>query len=427
MTLSGRASAAVAIAVEAPQSVAPVSIGASVGASLSASPLWAVPGAMSLAPTLSTSRTLSPAAFDALLGVTPRAGAVRFAPTALPAAAAPEAAPVAASAESAAAAPAAPAAAASAAASATPGDVLPPSSRPGTGVTTAGAPLRRATAPGASLDARLEAARDALVAPVEADSAVGASPEQAAAAGRRFWDAASSGADFSGVLALPEGVSDASASGASGRARATAASGADGGALRDAVAAALDRRVLINGALTPGGAAALAAGGADRAGGAFAAADTARTARGISFERLSLLLGAGLVVRVRGALGASAAGGAALAPRGAAAAVRTRRAAPVTSTEWLERRALFETLSELPELFPDASAAPGRDVSLAATRVPAAASASVFAAASAASAAPARAAFPWTWPADDATASTLAWWALALVPALLAFSRGTPR
>lgn len=69
----------------------------------------------------------------------------------------------------------------------------------------------------------------------------------------------------------------------------------------------------------------------------------------VSFERLSLELGSGLVVKVRAALGLPAAGRtlAAPAPNGAAAA-RARRAAvraPLTSTEWLERRGLLESLS----------------------------------------------------------------------------------
>ena len=139
----------------------------------------------------------------------------------------------------------------------------------------------------------------------------------------------------------------------------------------------------------------------------------------ITFERLSLELGAGLVVKVRAAMGFSPAaatpapsGGAAKGARADAArntATNSSRA-PVTSTEWLERRGLLESISA-------SEAAASQQAASLPVLLPELASVPALARAAASKSAGARA--PLSDPKTPARAPSAAWWALALLPALL--------
>ena len=137
----------------------------------------------------------------------------------------------------------------------------------------------------------------------------------------------------------------------------------------------------------------------------------------ITFERLSLELGAGLVVKVRAALGFAPAAVvprlSAGAPKGTAAAAFSAPRLPrgtITSTEWLERRGLLESLSmseaaasqeaaSLPALMPELAYAQGLALS-AKPRFAVAPS-------------------PLPVPAAPARVPSRAWWSLAFLPAVL--------
>jgi hypothetical protein len=394
--LSVRASAAVvvetggAVAPAAPVSAA---AGAMLGAGASLSPITAVPGASVLAPSLNTGAVIK--AFSNDTAAAP-AGAVRFAPAGLPAlpasAAAADAKPASKSDGSAAAAPAS-----------ARRDLVPPTSTPGA------ASFRAVTA-----DRELAPSFEA------AGKIDRVAPEGAAALGRRVFDRAADRALLADASALdsdapvPAAVSVSVADGSIGEidreaalARASAFT-SDGEALRDAVGApATTAGLSFRAPGAPGafgaeparGGAAL---GGTWASGSFAAPGSVRSAGAAaaptSLTRLSLELGSGLVVKVRAALGLESAAEAArpsAAPAAAAAPARARRV-PLTSTEWLERRGLLETLS--------VSEAFAAQTALAAP-----------------TAAPATAVSPLPAlvldPAAPARVSPLAWWAIAFLPA----------
>lgn len=185
--------------------------------------------------------------------------------------------------------------------------------------------------------------------------------EGAASVGRRVWDQSSDHAGLETVIAAPtaEPGTAAAASGYSlagergarlRRARLFASPSPRGESLRDAVASPAPLAAVAGRFLVPQP-------------GSVGAAPTTRSAASSarqtqvsvlkaptlsSLNRLSLELGSGLVVRVRTVLSLSAASLTRLAVMPGAAAVPAdipRTGAPLTSTEWLERRGLLETLS----------------------------------------------------------------------------------
>ncbi|HEX4048830.1 MAG TPA: hypothetical protein VH309_13385 [Elusimicrobiota bacterium] len=410
--LCAPASAAVVETGGEAASAAPVSgaAGAAMGAGASISPISAVPGASLLAPSLNPAAAIQ--AFPSRAAGTLPAGAVRFAPAPLPAL------------------PAAAAASAAPPVSAAPGaantegfaDDGAASSRglvPPSGAASAAAP--RAIAPGRGLD---EAARGLAAPPIEAGGLEPVSAEDAAALGRRVFDRAGDRARLAdgSAAGAPGASSLAVSAGAPRSARRDpllAASGggsAEDGALRDAVASPMPY------AAAPGAALSFFRVPGSPLSSPRSAAGPASPAAPLTFERLSLELGSGLVVKVRAALGlAPALVAAAPSPllaaaarlSGAAALAGPRRPrAPITSTEWLERRGLLESLSV------SEAAASQEAAALAAT---AAAAPSAFARAEPGLVSPAarRALVPALVldPTRPARVPALAWWALAFLPA----------
>jgi hypothetical protein len=364
---------------------------------------------------LSSGLSLSPSALGAILAAPASIGVVRLAPAVVPALPA-SAVPTAAAAAQAPADPLAPAPAAVAA------EALPPPA-PAVAVAAAAAMAALPSGP-AGVAARVASARAALAAPPSALRAGAPAAEDSAAAGRVVWDLAGALAGLSagpasapvrsggGVAALGEAAGPAAAGTAAG-------SILDGGqTLRDAVSgvAGSGLRPAEPGALAAASArpGAVFAFGGTRAGVAPALAVPAAFAAPSAIERLTLSLGADLVVRVRGALGLdprTVIAAAIPAPRPAAALARPL---PPFSTEWLERRALLETAAYVPGAL---------DV------LPSDAGVSVAAAAGAAR--PARtSAAPDARAAGRREAGTLApeaaflgWWVLAFLPATLALLR----
>lgn len=341
--------------VAAPVSAASVSgaVGAAAGAS-GLSPIQAVPGAAVLAPSLNAAvirafQRESPSALPA--------GAVRLAPPAAVSSPLPS--------------PAAPGASVTPSPAAAPSRSLPPEA------TAAARPVTAGTAPTRSRDAARERAVGALASRLEAAqgpvSAPGAEAapiermtgEAAADLGRRIFDR-------SVETALPAGEADAPGS----RAAAPAPSGAgvapfaaepllaragtsaapsQGEVLRDAVASPLPLGAAARPGAFPAPASEPSVFGSFFRRGAperdAPAPARARRTPAPAFERLTLEFGAGLVVKVRTALGLTAAvsprpfSSAARPAAPSAAGAASREGTPVTSTEWLERRGLLESLS----------------------------------------------------------------------------------
>jgi hypothetical protein len=237
--------------------------------------------------------------------------------------------------------------------------------------------------------------------------------------GRRIFDRAAEGALLAdgafapGAAAFAPGPANAVAAGktaAGGLERGGAASAApgDGEALRDAVAAPPSALAAAPAAFALRATPPSALGAFLRrlSGAAPASAGAPRgPASAPAFERLTLEFGAGLVVKVRSVLGLAPA----VSPRPFSAGTRAPRpaagslaGAPLTSTEWLERRGLLESLSA-------SEAAAGQAFAARGTAVPAAPVVSSPAPASAPS--PARA------PLRSDAAPSPALWLLAFLPA----------
>lgn len=342
---------------------APVSgsVGSVMGAGASLAPVSVVPGASILAPALNAGAVIKAFAGQAATSSNLPAGAVRLAPAPLPAL------------------PAAAAASAAPAPAGTPRrestqetgaapvrrELVPPASAAGSASVRAVAADRRrgpeADAAPAGAAARLDAAGRDLAAPLDGTGGLERlSAEGAAALGRQVFDREGDRAR----------LTDGSAAGTPGAAALAAADGpppvrrdpllaafadgsAEGETLRDAVAspvpAAAAPAAMLSFFRVP---ASLFAPSRDAdAGGGASAARSSRPAAPITFERLSLELGSGLVVKVRAALGfapapaANSFGGAAKGTPAASFAPRRRPRVPITSTEWLERRGLLESIS----------------------------------------------------------------------------------
>lgn len=403
--------------------VAPVTgaVGASMGAGASVSPISAVPGAALLAPSLN-SAVLS--AFPGQAATNLPAGAVRLAAPipALPAAAAVSAAPAASGVRSSDSSPRT---------SAAPSrrELVPPSSAAGAaGIRAVAADRSRSAVSDADASperssARLDASARGLAAPlVEAGDLDLLSAEGAASAGRKIFDRVedrASLADGSAGGAPGEFISDAPSP--SRDPLLTASNGAtlEVESLHDAVASPVPAAAAPGAVLSffrlPGSLFAPSRGSGSAAPSAAAAAAVPAGTAPITFERLSLELGSGLVVKVRAALGfapsgAAAATGASANGKPAAPRAAPRSRAPITSTEWLERRGLLESLSA-------SEAAASQE----AAALPAAAisTARSFASGRAPASSP-RAAAARSFVLDPAAPSRVppfAWWALAFLPA----------
>jgi hypothetical protein len=354
------APASAAVVVEAVAPAAPVApMSGAIGAAVL--PMSAIPGASSFAPSLGVS-----AAFAAFPGQAPMV--VHLAP------------PAAAAAAPASAVSAAPA---SAVAVPVPGrarrEMIPPTGTSATRSLPAVAPaqsVQDAPAAGAvgSLSARLDAAGDQSAAPtVGADGVTPAPAESAADEGARLFDNstrrallddsdfARDGAKGGDDAVVAGAVVRPTASGSRSRLRPAAAVAADrsgsplepGETLRDAVGAPVSpaagrfaRAVAVSPSASRVSIHAVPGAASVPAGGVAAPAATAA-----SFDRLSFESGSGLVVRIGAAPDSTlktltpkpfAAG---TLPASSGAPSSLRHGAPVTSTEWLERRGLLETLS----------------------------------------------------------------------------------
>ncbi|MFI5350547.1 MAG: hypothetical protein ACHQ2Z_13455 [Elusimicrobiota bacterium] len=284
------------------------------------------------------------------------------------------------------------------------GDPLPPfgADRQASSRTAAGGPRRELSAP---LDA------------------AGLSSEDAVAAGRKTFDRSGDRARLAdGSAAGTPGASVSAAPSSETRdplLAASAGGGAPGEPLRDAVASPIPAGAAPGGLMAffrvPGSplATSRSAAGSPAAGAAPVAAAP------ITFERLSLELGAGLVVKVRAAMGLSPAaatpaplGGAAKGARADAArnTATSSSRVPVTSTEWLERRGLLESISA-------SEAAASQQAASLPVLLPELASVGAFSPASRTRSA--RAAAPVLDLRIPARGPALGWWALALLPVLL--------
>ncbi|MDE2510540.1 MAG: hypothetical protein KGL74_05410 [Elusimicrobia bacterium] len=178
--------------------------------------------------------------------------------------------------------------------------------------------------------------------------------ESADALGRRIFDRAAERALLADTAFAPNGGAAADAAAASRSA--DASRGAESapvsvytaadGTLRDAVAAPPSPAAFLFRAVPPA-----AETRSPAAASALPVGAAPAPAQAPSFERLSLELGSGLVVKVRSALHLDppaapkpfVAGANSAAP--ASAFSRAPSRAPLTSTEWLERRGLLESLS----------------------------------------------------------------------------------
>ncbi|MDE2140941.1 MAG: hypothetical protein KGJ84_00845 [Elusimicrobia bacterium] len=222
-----------------------------------------------------------------------------------------------------------------------------------------------ATAAVNALAARLEkAASDHEQTRSEAGPIAPLPAESADALGRRMFDRAAERALLADTAFAPNGGAAADAAATSRSADASrgaesapmSAYAGEDGPLRDAVAASPSPSAFLFRAVPPSAAGAapspFAAGTrSPAAASALPVGSAPAPAQAPSFERLSLELGSGLVVKVRSALHL----GPPVAPKpfvagadSAAPALAFSRApsrAPLTSTEWLERRGLLESLS----------------------------------------------------------------------------------
>jgi hypothetical protein len=405
--------------------VAPVSgsVGAVMGAAAPLSPISAVPGASMLAPSLNAGALIKAFSRQAAPNSNMPAGAVRFVSAPLPAL------PAAAAASGVPAAPTAPRSDAprQAGAASAKRESIPPSSAAGQAGSRAVAADRRrgsgADAAPEGASARLDAAGRELSAPLDADGGFDrVSAEGAAELGSRIFDRAGDRA----LLADGSATGSPGASAIAGAAdrpspsrdpllAASAGGSAEGEALRDAVASP------IPAAAAPGAAFSffrlpVSLFAPSRGSSAAApAAGAAASAAPVTFERLSLELGSGLVVKVRAALGLAPAaatagpfGGSVKGAPAAAFSTQRRPRVPITSTEWLERRGLLESISvSEAAASQEAASLPARAV------VPGRAAASWFGASPRPAAVPALVLDPTT----PVRVPPFAWWGLAFLPA----------
>jgi hypothetical protein len=413
--LCARASAAVVETGGAAAVAAPVSgaIGSALGAGATMAPIPSVPGAALLAPSLNSASVVK--SFSGDPAAAAPAKATLAAPTALPALPA----------------------------SAIAADAAPSSHRNVDGTPSSAAPARRKSLPPSSVEgqasvqsvsasrglspdsdaaaaSRVDASGRDLSPSLETAGKIGHVPAAGEAdLGRRVFDQGVDRADLANPdpATLPGAFASidraGSAAGSQGGrdgsvAALSPASGfsSDGEILHDAVGSPAASQAGL--ALRPGayGAGAMRDGAA--LGGAWAPASPAlpgpvptdQSAAPMSFARLSLELGSDLAVKVRAVLGleteARTESRPSTPPSGAAPASARAARVPLTSTEWLERRGLLESLS--------ASEAAADQTALAA---------------SAAAAKSAAAPLPdlILAPARSARVSPLAWWALAFLPA----------
>ena len=352
---SSPASAAVVETAVTAAPAAPVT--GAYGAAAGASSVMTVPAASVLAPSLNAG------AFAKAFAGDPAAAPTMFAPAPAPAApAAPAAAKPAPGAQDARGTPAAPR------------ESVPPGALPGGRSAPAAAVARRREAPSeravSALAARLDAAS---VAGPEAPDAEAARPpisdDDAAGDGRRLFDRSADRAALAGGLGgAPNdgfsagargsavGAEDAATGETSRRPAAALTEFRPGNEnLRDAVASPaagpLPRAALF--APAPGAAFRALLPSAPAASFTPTATPAAAGPRSSApaFERLSLELGSGLIVKVRGAMGLSrpsepaAFSGASAGSSPAAVWSAALRSGPAASTEWMERRGLLESLS----------------------------------------------------------------------------------
>jgi hypothetical protein len=394
--------------------VAPVAgaIGPVAGVGASLSPISVVPGASILAPGLNLGAVLKAFPGQAATGLP--AGAVRFAPAPLPSLPA-------AAASAATAVPGAPRqdAQAQTGSALTPDGMIPPAGIGGS------AAARASAAPGSSTRIGADA-QELSTSGDEAGVLDRAPAEGAVAFGRKIFDRAGDSARLeAGSASGAPGASALAAQGSASAQRdplldASAGGTAAGETLRDAVASPLPAAATPGGAFSffriPGSAAAPPRG-------ALGAPGAAPASIPVTFERLFLELGDGLVVKVRAILSLAPAASAtsAVSPLVSAAqsapaaafAVRPARA-PITSTEWLERRGLLESLSVSEAAASQEAAALIAPAVLAADRAPATLLAPA-AAAPKSFAVPA----PFPEPAAPIRVPALAWFSLAFLPAVL--------
>ncbi|MEK7383545.1 MAG: hypothetical protein AAB262_09705 [Elusimicrobiota bacterium] len=194
--------------------------------------------------------------------------------------------------------------------------------------------------------------------------------EGASAVGRRVWDRSSEHASLGDVSPVPTvspvvapsvrgRVFAAAPEARAGRSQSVAVPAFETEALRDAVASPMTSPMASPVAAAP---AVFAAAPFLPQGGAPVMPSPRRQVPSLptSLDRLWLELASGLVVKVRAALGWLPASATALwMPRASdASRVVPVTGAPMTSTEWLERRGLFETLSAVESVAGDVFAAP---------------------------------------------------------------------
>jgi hypothetical protein len=389
-----------------------------------------VPGASILAPGLNTGAVIKAFSGQAATNSSLPAGAVRLAAPlpALPAAAAISAAPAPtgtprreSSAQETSAAPAR-------------RELMPPANPAGSSSVRAVAADKRRGSESESapegVSARLDAAGGELSIPLDEAGALDrVSAEGAVALGKKIFDRAGDRALLSegSAAGTPGAPALAAADGPAPELRdpllaAFAGGSAEGEALRDAVAspvpASAAPATMFSFLHLPASLFAPARNAVDE--GAPAAVSVPSKAP-ITFERLSLELGSGLVVKVRAALGFASAPTTANSfkpeAKGTSAASFTtqrRPRVPITSTEWLERRGLLESISVSEAAASQAAAAlPSPSFADA----PGSAAVSWFAPASAP--APRSTAVPALLldPAAPARVPPFAWWGLAFLPA----------
>ena len=410
--------------------VAPVSgsIGSVMGAGASLSPISVVPGASILAPSLNTGAVIKAFTGSAATNSNLPAGAVRLAPAplpALPAAAAASAAPAATgtprreSAQETSVAPAR-------------RELMPPANPAGnSSVRAVAADKRRGSeSDGAPevISARLEAAGQEVSTPQdEAGGFDHVSAEGAVALGRKIFDRAGDRALLSEGSAAGTPGAPALAAAADGPTperrdpllAAFAGGSPEGEALRDAVAspvpASVSPATLVTFFHLPASLFKPAPGSLEIG---APAAGVAAYAPPVTFERLSLELGSGLVVKVRAALGFAPAPATANtfdgAAKGTAPSSARRPRVPITSTEWLERRGLLESISvSEAAASQEAAALPSPSFADAPVRAAATWFAPAYAPAPRSTVVPALVLDP----AAPARVPPFAWWGLAFLPA----------
>ncbi len=276
----------------------------------------------------------------------------------------------------------------------------------------------------AEADVKSEAGRPALPAPHAPDAR--ASAEDTASSSRAFWDQAvarprldASVLEAPADRGAPAFVAPTAA--VAGAVLPSVSASAGDGELHDAVAAAFP-------AAAPSAAARFAASASGRSY-SFGAADAPARSAAPSLsaprrlERLTLSLGADLVVQVRSVADRLAASALRLAGRGAEAVTSARRArrttAPLTSTRWLERRGMLETAA-----IPGAEAAAEADRTAVPVSGEGLGRARAFVDSAAAGSRPVSVR---AVPLRASSSAPLALWALAFLPATLALLRDALR